>query len=334
MEVERITSLEELDKVINVWNELLFSSNQNCVFLTNEWFSSWWRSFSEDYSLEILIFKEKKGSAVGIAPLMLKDNSLYFIASQEVTDYCDFILHNQKRRNFFNKFLEYINANFPGMDKVELINIKHSSPTLKILPELASSYEYGYTSFENGVTPSIALPPSYDEYLSRLDNKNRHELRRKARRLESLEKIKTLRVTDTDELKAHTEDFIQFHQQSSPSKTEFWQKKGMADFFREIILRFSLRGWVELHILSCKDEIIAILLNFTYFDRVYFYNSAYNKEFARYSPGLFLFIQSLRQAIDEGKKEVNFLRGDERYKYSFGADEHSIFRILLNLRVS
>jgi len=59
MEVERITTLEGLGRIKEKWNEFLFSSGQNCIFLTNEWFSSWWKCFSEDNSLEILIFKDK-----------------------------------------------------------------------------------------------------------------------------------------------------------------------------------------------------------------------------------------------------------------------------------
>ncbi|MFB0566037.1 MAG: GNAT family N-acetyltransferase [Candidatus Aminicenantaceae bacterium] len=334
MEVERITTLEGLEEVREAWNELLYSSGQNCIFLTNEWFSSWWKCFSEDNSMKILIFRDERGRVIGIAPLMLNGRILKFIASQEVTDYCDFITAKEIRNEFFKKFLEYVKLNFSEIEKIELINIRHSSPTLAMLPELASGYELTFTCLENGVIPYITLPSSYEEYLSGLDKKDRHELRRKLRRTYSLREIKTLRITERRKLQVHAEDFILFHKKSSPSKAKFWQRKGMTDFFSEIIDSFSLRGWVELNFLFCQGEIIAALLNFTYFNRVYFYNSAYNSNFAWYSPGLFLFDHSLRQAIKEQKKEVNFLRGDERYKYNFGADENSIFKIFLSFKVN
>ena len=65
MKVECIRDPESLEKLKDLWNELLFSSEQNCIFLTHEWISSWWKCFSEDNSLEILIFKDEEGLAIG-----------------------------------------------------------------------------------------------------------------------------------------------------------------------------------------------------------------------------------------------------------------------------
>ena len=86
---------------------------------------------------------------------------------------------------------------------------------------------------------------------------------------------------------------------------------------------------MELIFLYHGDKIMASLLNFMYEDKVYFYNVAYNRDYAWYSPGLFLFDHSIRQAISEKKKEADFLRGREKYKYYFGAIESKIFDLTL-----
>jgi CelD/BcsL family acetyltransferase involved in cellulose biosynthesis len=103
----------------------------------------------------------------------------------------------------------------------------------------------------------------------------------------------------------------------------------MSDFFQEVASRFSLQKWVELNFLFCKDRIMAALLNFSYADTIYFYNVAFNKDYAWYSPGLFLFNHCLKQAISEGKRKADFLRGREKYKYYFGAEDSKIFRLIL-----
>jgi len=329
MKVERIASLESLDRTQEEWDEFLFSSEQKCIFLTQEWFASWWKSLSEDNSLEILIFKGDNHDIIGIAPFMVRNKHLRFIASQEVSDYCDFITSKEKRRQFYENLLEYIRKNYSGWERIDLINIKQSSPTLAFLPQLAENFGLTYTCKDIEVAPVLTLPSSYESYLDLLDKRNRHELRRKLKRVESLDKTRTLKITDPEELKIHTEDFIQLHQKSSPSKTKFWQKKGMTDFFRELIYRFSLKGWVELNLLLYEDKAIAALLNFSFFDRIYFYNSTFDREYAWYSPGLFLFHRSLKEAIQEQKREADFLRGDEKYKYNFGAKDSRIYQILL-----
>lgn len=332
MKVERITTLENLDNIGEKWNKFLFSSPQNCIFLTNEWFYSWWKCFSEDNSLEILIFKDEDENILGIAPFMSKERKLQFLASHEVSDYCDFITPEERINEFYENLLEYLKINYSGIDKIKLINIKYSSPTLKVLPELGSTNKLDYKCSRTGVAPFLVLPSSYRDYLARLGKKNRHELRRKLKRIESLKGVKILKITDTEELQTYTDDFISLHKKSSPSKAEFWRKKGMTDFFRELIYRFSQKRWIELNFLFYRDKIIAALLNFSFFDQIYFYNSTYDKEYAWYSPGLFLFNHCLKQAIHEGKREADFLRGEEKYKYNLGAKESSLFQIILSLK--
>lgn len=329
MKIEKIASLDALERAQEEWDKFLFSTEHKCIFLTQEWFVSWWKSFSEGNSLEILIFKNEDHDIIGIAPFMVRNKHLQFMASQEVSDYCDFITKKEKRREFYENLLEYLKRNYSRMEGVELINVHQSSPTLSFLPRSAESHGFSYTCQEIEVAPVLSLPASYESYLDLLDKRNRHELRRKLKRVESLDKIRTLKITDPQELKIHTEGFIKLHQNSSLSKGKFWQKKGMTGFFRELIHRFSLKGWIELRLLFYGMKAIAALLNFSFFDRLYFYNSTFDKEYAWYSPGLFLFHQSLKEAIQEQKREADFLRGDEKYKYNFGAKDNKIFQILL-----
>jgi len=329
MKVECIRDPESLEELKDAWNELLFSSKQNCIFLTHEWISSWWKCFSEDNSLEILIFKDEKGSLTGIAPFMIKNKILRFIASQEVSDYCDVITHNERREEFHENLLSYFKKNYPDVEKIELMNIKSSSPTLSFLPRLAHEHGYSSSCNETEVAPLLELPSSYDDYMASLSKKNRHELQRKLRRMESLEGVKITKIADTKQLQSSLVKFIDLHKEGSPSKEKFWGKKGMSDFFQEIASRFSLQKWVELNLLFYEDSIMAGLLNFSYSDQILFYNVAFDKDFARYSPGLFLFNHCIKEAISEGKRKADFLRGREKYKYYFGAEDSKIFRLIL-----
>ena len=136
MKVERIRDLESLEELHDRWNELLFSLGQNSIFFTYEWVSSWWKSFSEDNTLEILTFKDEGGSLAGIAPFMTKGGldksspnnkvrTLCFIASQEVSDYCDFITLDSRRKEFYVSLLSYLRTNYSDIDKIELIINKY-----------------------------------------------------------------------------------------------------------------------------------------------------------------------------------------------------------------
>jgi len=329
MKVKRITDFEGFQKIKNKWNEMIFSSGQSCIFFTHEWFHTWWKCFKEDNLLEILVFEDENGSLFGIAPLIVKDRSLRFIASQEVSDYCDFVSLRERREEFYESLLSYIQMNYSNRGKIELVNVKSSSPTLSFLPKLAPKYNFSCSYFEKEVAPFLELPSSYQDYIDSLSRKNRHELQRKLRRMKSLEGVRTRKITDSKELQYSIGDFITLHKESSSSKEKFWEKENMPDFFKEITHKFSLNGWAELNFLYARDKLLAALLTFSYMDEIYFYNIAYNNEFSWYSPGFFLFNLSIKQAILEKKKKADFLRGGEKYKYYFGAKESKIYNLTL-----
>lgn len=329
MTVERITDFKIFQKIKGEWNRLLFSSKRNCLFLSHEWFSSWWESFSEGNLLEVLIFRDEKGIAYGIAPFMEKEGTLHFIASQEVSDYCDFISLKERRQEFFEDLLAYMESNYSGMGRIALINIKSSSPTLSFLSRLSAKFNFSCSYEATEVAPYLLLPSSYDSYVSNLSRKNRHELLRKWRKINTLEGIRTKKIRRPEEIQSAVHLFMGLHQSSTISKKRFWEKKGVVRFFEEITEKFSRNGWVELNFLYLKDQLIASLLSFSYADVVYFYNIAYAKDYAEYSPGYFLFHQSIKQAIEEKIKIVDFLRGGEKYKYYFGAKDCKIYRLTL-----
>ncbi len=329
MKVERIRDPKGFQEIKEGWDKLLQSSAQNYPFFTHEWISSWWECFSEDNFLEILCLKDENGNPVGIAPLLVQKNTLRFIASQEVSDYCDFVVEKEKSEEFFKNVLNHIKTTHPDIEKIDLMNIKSTSQTLDILPRMASEWEYSCSKTEIEVAPLLELPSSYEAYLENLSKKKRHELRRKLRRMESLEGIRVEKITDTKNLLTFIDKFIALHRQRSPSKAKFWEKPKMTAFFHEMAHRFSLRKWIEMNVLFHEDRMLAALLNFTNADWIFFYNVAFDKDFARYSPGIYLFNHSIQEAISTGKKCTDFLRGREEYKYYFGAEESKIFRLIL-----
>ena len=329
MKVERITSFERFVDTKKDWNTLLSRSGQNSPFLTHQWFDAWWKCFGQDGELEILFFWDDSGSLAGIAPLMVFDAALRFMASHEVTDYCDFISCTDKRDEFYENLLDYFQTNISKYSHVEFINIPKSSPTLSSLPGLAAKHEWEYEAHESESAPILILPGSYDELMQNLGRKNRHELRRKIRKLESLGQIHIEQITESGKFNSSIKEFISLHRESNLSKQEFWLKQGMSKFFYELIHLFALENWAELHTLHVEDRSIAALLNFPYEDTVYFYNVAFDREYSVYSPGFFLFDHAIKQAIAKGKKAVDFLRGREKYNYFFGAKESKIYSLKL-----
>ncbi len=330
LKVERIEQYAKFIRLKEEWNELLSGSGQSSPFLTHQWFDAWWQSFGKSKELDILLIRGDHNSMVGIAPLMNSEGTLLFIANLEVTDYCDFISREDCRKQYYHVLLSWLKKNSTEFSRMEFVNLPESSPTLYELPELASNYEFACEIVESEVVPSVSLPETYQTYVQSLKRKNRHELRRKIRKLETSGAIRVERITEPSALAAAVPEFIALHRKSSSSKRDFWQKEGMADFFDKLVALFSSENWVEIYFLYVRDRLIGGLVDFLFGDTLFLYNMAYDRIYSSLSPGFYLFSHAIEKAIESGTKTADFLRGSEKYKYFFGAKDRKIYKLTLN----
>jgi len=329
MPITKLSDPGDFEKINRAWSLLLRKSEIDSVFLTHEWFYAWWNCFSADYHLEMLLFTDQKGTLKGIAPFKIKGDQISFIANHEVTDYCDFIAEKENKETFFREILSYIKKNHSRLKKIDLINIPSKSDTLSILSSLAREYGFSVSKELSEVVPILILPDSIDSYLFELKRKNRHELRRKIKRIEKLPGLSLRRIKDSEEIKKYIKSFIRLHELSHEEKNIFWQKRNMCSFFENIVRLFSLNEWSELLLLYQNEQLIAGLLTFDYHNTIYLYNTAYSPDYAWYSPGIYLFYDVIISAIRDKKKKVDFLRGQENYKFFFQAKESTIHNLVL-----
>jgi hypothetical protein len=106
----------------------------------------------------------------------------------------------------------------------------------------------------------LELPASWDAYLERLPGKDRHELRRKIRKLErelpgtSVRSHAAAEGWD-DALTA----FLQLHRLSKAGKARFMDER-MEAFFRDATHALAARGWARLWFLDWDGAAVASFL--------------------------------------------------------------------------
>ena len=329
MKIERIETYQRFIELREGWNTLLARSGQKNPFLSHQWFDAWWQSFGHGGEMEILFFSDESGNPVGFAPLMICGGVLCFLANREVTDYCDFLSDTRYRKGFYRGLGHYFQMNRAHWSRMEFISIPESSLTLLEVPHWAAENGFVCEVKESEAVPVLKLPCTYDEYIHSLGRKNRHELRRKIRRLESLGNIRYDEVTESRKAGPAMEEFVSLHKESGPEKENFWKKPGMPGFFANLSRIFFKENRAELHMLYMEKKLIAALLSILDGDTVYFYNAAYDKEFSSLSPGFYLFDRAIDRAISRSKRAADFLRGGEKYKYFFGAEDSKIWDLIL-----
>jgi len=319
------TPLNSFDEIRGEWLDLLEHCPVNTFYLMPQWQEIWWEAFRDRQEMAGFYLQRPEGVAA-IASLARKGSNLSFVGNTETFDYNDFMIRPGWEVDFFGVLMGWLERE--DFKVLKLPSLIESSPTLEYLPVLARQRGYSVEISEEDVTPGLELPESWDDYLTGLSKKNRHELRRKLRRLESAENWRWYCVQGAEEVTARLDDFMGLMRQSAPDKAAYMTGEREA-FFRRITHRTAELDLLRLFFLEMDGQDVASSLCFDYNGTRFLYNSGYNPDYAYYSVGLLLNALCLREAIEQGKPYFDFLRGPEPYKYHLGGLNRTIYHMVV-----
>jgi CelD/BcsL family acetyltransferase involved in cellulose biosynthesis len=334
VKIKTYTELSGFDALAGEWNDLLKRSAFNTLFLTWEWQRTWWEHLGEG-DLFLITMRDDEGHLTGIAPLYRTvsangERKLSIVGCVDVSDYLDIIVAQGREKEVYGALLDYLDSDeMVGWDSAELCNVPEISPAHQALAEIAVEHGYEFRTIVEDVCPVIDLPATWDEYLASLDKKQRHEIRRKMRRIEREADVNWYIVDQDRNLSEEIEAFIELHQKSSADKDDFMDKQ-MKGFFRAVAHVLQPPGWLQLAFIEVDGKKAASMLNFDYEDAILVYNSGYDPQrHAHLSSGIVLLAYCIQHAIELGRARFDFLRGDEPYKYRFGAKETKVYRLVI-----
>ncbi|MCI0441036.1 MAG: GNAT family N-acetyltransferase [Chloroflexi bacterium] len=318
-------NLEDFESVESDWEQLLPQCSANTIFITPLWQKIWWARFGKGAELRILSIRDDD-DIIGIAPLMLKDGVLSFIGDTDLFDYHDFIVAQGNEDIFYNVLCDHLH----DMDwrALELKSLPEGSPTLRYISELAGRKGVDVSVAEEGVSPVAPLPSTWDEYLEGLSKKDRHELRRKLRRLESADGSNQYACTNPQTITCCMQDFFKLMRASSPDKEGFLTPE-RESFFNDIAQELTSRSLFKLYFLEINNVRVASCICFDYAGTYLLYNSGYDPEYSSFSVGLLNKALCIKEAIEEGRRSFDFLRGAERYKYHLGGKDKAVYRMVI-----
>jgi CelD/BcsL family acetyltransferase involved in cellulose biosynthesis len=326
---QAVDTIAGLAGLRRVWEQLASSSEEPAPFLTWEWQEGWWAVFAATHSPRTLVFSQK-GEVVGIAPLCVQlgqEDTLQFAGGEDLSDQLGILARPGFEDAVADGVVDWARAS--GSLELDLHFLRDWGWELPALQRAVERQGLFGEVHPEEVSPAIDLPTTFDEYLAlRLGKKDRHELRRKMRRLE--QERPGWRLVGPDELgleRALTE-FLHLLRASREDKDHFLTPV-VERFFREVAERFHRRGWLRLALLEEGGRLAAGTFGFCLGRVWYLYNSGYDPGEAHLSPGLLCVAEGVRGAIEAGCHQADLLRGNEPYKYRLGAQD----QFLVNLRV-
>ena len=170
---------------------------------------------------------------------------------------------------------------------------------------------------------NLLLASSYEEYVTGLPRKKRHELKRKKKRFESEHPNAQLKEsTDLDIFDA----FVSLHKTSDGDKGTFMSEE-VENFFKNLL---DVKGW-KIYYLEIDSVIIACCFVFEDGKGCYLYNSSKNNDYNDVNPGIIIIDKIIEKLINEKYEFFDFLKGTERYKFDLGGTATQLYDLEITI---
>ena len=319
---------EGFDSLASHWADPGYPLRWDILFTLPAWLEVWWhelRNGGELYQSAV----RRDEEIIGIAPLLINRKKASIVGSADVCDYLDFVVAPGMEREFFNVLLDELSEK--SIDRLDLGPVRPDSTVLTQLAPIAQERGYEVLCHPEDVSLEMTLPPTWEEYLSSLSGKQRHEVRRKLRRLWEAGQIDYLIEKDIASVNGAMDIFLKMFTESRKDKADFLTPR-MESFFRSLAGKTAELGLLRLGTLQVDGLPAAMLLCFDYNDCLYLYNSAYNPEYDALSVGLLSKILCIKESIKQGKRRFDFLKGKEGYKSRLGGQQVPLYRCRITIR--
>ena len=314
MTIGIIRSFDELQHLAPEWRELLRRAPDATPFQSPEWLLPWWNHFGGQEMFAVTVREGDRLDA--LAPLyVLRDDesgeSLGMLLGTGNSDYLDVIVTSGAE----SPFGALAEADCQLWD---LQQLRPSSPLLMSpLPDGWSD-----NVMDHDVCPILSIDGAGDELENLVSTHFRKKLRYYRRAIE--------RDADVSWVSANESNLSELMAALYELHAARWERRGrpgvLADdvvrsFHDQVAPRLLASGMLRMYAMRRGDRFAGVFYGFALHDTVYYYLSGYDPELERFSIGTLLVAHAIEQAVRDGARTFDFLRGAEEYKYAWGAKD-------------
>jgi CelD/BcsL family acetyltransferase involved in cellulose biosynthesis len=336
--VQCCETLSEWEQVRDEWDRLA----DGCAFRTWTWLSCWWRHYAPAVSsraLRVLLALDKAGDkpprlaaalpcyvetswAHGRVLRLLGDGE---VCSDHLGLLADPLLANEAAAAIAAYLSEQGDWDLLDFDAIDA----DDETTLSLQRALA---QQGCSMTESPASAcwKINLPSTWDDYLATQSKSHRKQLRQFERRLLQTGRTMWNLVEDATQFDAAWNTLIDLHQRRRRSLDEpgCFASPRWAAFHREVAAALLDEGRLRLSTLELDGAPIAAEYHLAGSHATYAYQGGVDPDRLSDEPGQLSMICSIQQALTEGHRSFDLLRGDEPYKAHWRAVPRPTLRLV------
>ena len=313
-----VRTADELAGLAPEWRGL--SERLGNAFVSPEWFLAWHRNYGQVDAPYVVAVRGATGELRGVMPLVMRRQgpfrTLRFAGGALGDRFEPAALPEEReqvaataaallveRREWAAVILDWVEDGDPWLDAFTG----------------AASRRLARTRIRTTPLPYLDLSGlSWESYLASRSGNFRSQLGRRRRGLERDHDLVFHLVTDGTEVRDRVDTLFRLHEsrwrgRGSSSLAAGRRQAFLADF---AALAFEA-GWLRLLFLEVDGTPVAGWYGWRVGERFAYYQAGLDPAYAAHSAGFVLLGRTLEEALTEGAREYDFLRGDEEYKSRF-----------------
>lgn len=260
---------------------------------------------------------------MGVAPLFVDEQRHLRLLGDGPSDYLDVLIEASHRPAGVSLLSCWLTEQQALWDVCEFESLRPGSALLEMPPPRPCRER----TTPQAVCPALRLPHSPEGLRQVVPGSMMSKLGYYRRRLDRMNEAR-YECANSATLPELFEEFAAVHRAR-------WEGRGQAGalagpalwaFHREAALGLMNTEALRLYLLRQGGRLLAGVYGFKHGSRFSFYLSGFAPEYASLSPGVVLLGYTLQQAIREGARVFDFLRGSEAYKYQWGARDQVVYR--------
>jgi CelD/BcsL family acetyltransferase involved in cellulose biosynthesis len=315
------------------WWQLWHQSRSATPFQSPAWLLSWWRAFAPG-EMYVLAARQRE-RLVALAPFYLETSALgrrLLPIGISVSDYQDILASDGHAQTVCETLSTYLYKSRQNWDVLEFTELPTGAQALALA--VPSSCEE--IIVQGSACPVVCLPGSVEALVQSLPARRRRSLRLARNRASRRSCVEIVTATSVSSALAILHTLFRLHQMRWEEKNERGVLSGprVQLLHLECVPRLMEAGLLRMYELRFADESAAIYYGFLHGKRAYGYITGFNPAYSFESPGAIVLAHALEEALREGACEFHFLRGQEAYKYKWGAvDRWNLRRIFRQVNV-
>ena len=341
---ETVTCADALARLVPEWRALHERCPWATPFQSPDWQLAWWRHLGPagaDGELRTVAVRDAgTGALVALLPgFTFADGGrggarTYALLGAGVTDYGDALADPAVGQGALRAAARHLAAEAGAgtWNAAAFDELRDESPLAGALLEAEWPSGLAAARAAQSIAPARPLPGAWeggwDAFAATLGSTFRRKLNLGANRLQRATHVELL-TADARTLPAALDALFALHEARWRSRGEagVLADDRLVDFHAEAAAGFLARGWLRLRVLRIDGSPAAVLYGIVHHGRAYCYLSGLDPAFEYYSPGVAIVRATVEAAIAEGCRTLDFLRGGERYKYLWGVEDQTTWKV-------